>query len=97
MLNFWKKLQKVFLNGPFEVIWEERRFLSGNLESRVEFHKLRNLYNLEPFLDRDGLLHVRGRLGKSRLSHSETHPLVLLKQSNISVGIIRWLPMVEVE
>ena len=76
---------------------EERRFLSGNSESRVEFYKLRNLYNLEPFLDSDGLLHVRGGLGKSGLSHSETYPLVLLEQSNISVGIIRWLLMVEVE
>ena len=46
--------------------------------------------NFDPFLDGDGFLQVGGRLGKSRLSHIEAHPLVLPKQSNISEAIIQW-------
>ena len=69
---------------------EEIRILSANSDSRIGVNKSRKLYKLDPFLDSDGLLQVSGRLGKSRLSHSEAHPLVLLKQSNMSEAIIRW-------
>ena len=58
------------------------------MQSRIEFNKSSKLYKLDPFLDSDGLLRVGGRLGKSRLSHNEAHPLVLTKQSNISEAII---------
>ena len=58
------------------------------MQSRIEFNKSSKLYKLDPFLDSDGLLRVGGRLGESRLSHSEAHPLVLPKQSNISEAII---------
>ena len=61
---------------------EEIRILSANSDSRIE------LYKRGPFLDSDGLLRVGGRLGKSRLSHSEAHPLVLPKQNHISEAII---------
>ena len=80
---------------------EEIRVLSGNTDSRVEVNKSNNLYKLDPFLDSTGLLQVGGRLGKSRLSHSEVHPMVLQKRSNITEATIQWcheiLPMVEEE
>ena len=68
---------------------EEIRILSANSNTRIVVNKSSKLYKLDPFLDSDGLLRVGGRLGKSRLSHSEAHPFVLPKQSNISEAIIR--------
>ena len=69
---------------------EEIKILSVNSDSRIEVNKSSKVYKLNPFLDSDGLVRVGGRLWKSRLSHSEAHPLVLPKQSNISEAIIRW-------
>ena len=69
---------------------EEIRVLSAKSDSRVEVNKSSKLYKLDLFLDSDGLLRVGGRLGKSRLSSSEAHPLALPKQSNISEAIIQW-------
>ena len=69
---------------------EEIRVLSANSDSRIEINKSSKLHKLDPLLDSDGLLRGCGRLGKCRLSHSEAHPLVLLKQSNTSKVIIRW-------
>ena len=68
---------------------EEIRILSANSNTRIVVNKSSKLYKLDPFLDSDGLLRVGGRLWKSRLSHSEAHPFVLPKQSNISEAIIR--------
>ena len=69
---------------------EEIKILRANSDSRIGVNKSNKLYKLDPFLDSDGLLRVGGRLGKSRLSHSEAHLLALLKQSNISEAIIQW-------
>ena len=68
---------------------EEIRVLSANSDSRVKVKKSNKLYKLDPFLESDGLLRVGGRLGKSRLSNSKAHLLVLLKQSNKSEAIIQ--------
>ena len=58
---------------------EEIRVLIANSDSRVEVNKSNNVCKLDPFLDNTGLLQVGGRLRKSRLSHSEVHPVVLPK------------------
>ena len=55
---------------------EEISVLSSNSDSRVEVNKSSKLYNLDLFLDSNSLLRVGSRLGKSRLSNSEDHPLV---------------------
>ena len=73
-----------------ESFGEGIRVLSAKSDSRFEVNKSSKLYKLDPFLDSDSLLRVGGRLGKSRLSYSEAHPLVLPKQSNISEAIIQW-------
>ena len=62
---------------------EEVRVARANSDSRVKVNKSSNLYKPDPFLDSNGLLRVGGRLGKSRLSHNEAHPMILPKQSNI--------------
>ena len=51
----------------------EVRVLNANSDSRVEMSKLSNLYKIKPFLDSNVLLRVNGKLGESRLLHSETH------------------------
>ena len=82
-------------------VGEEIRILSANSNGRIRVNKSSKLYKFDPFLDSDGLLRVGGRLGKSRLSHSEAHPLVLPKQSSISKqsydGAMKMLPIVEEE
>ena len=44
---------------------------------------------LRPFCDRDGLIRVGGRLGRSPLTYSERHPIVLSKRSHLSLLIVR--------
>ena len=66
------------------------RVLNANSDRRVGVNESSKLYKLDPFLDSDGLLRVGGRLGKSRLPHSEAYSLDLPKQRNISEAIIRW-------
>ena len=66
------------------------RVLNANSDRWVEVNESSKLYKPEPFLDSDGLLRVGGRLGKSRLPHSEAYSLDLPKQRNISEAIIRW-------
>ena len=51
----------------------EVRVLNANSDSRVEMSKLSNLYKIKPFLVSNVLLRVNGKLGESRLLHSETH------------------------
>ena len=84
-----KAANSIVIMAQVKSFWEEIRVLSAKSDSRVEVNKSSKLYKLDPFLDSDGLLRVGGRLGKSRLSYSEAHPLVLLKQSNISEAIIQ--------
>ena len=66
------------------------RVLNANSDRGVELNESSKLYKLDPFLDSDGLLRVGGRLGKSRLPHSEAYSLDLPKQRNISEAIMRW-------
>ena len=56
---------------------EEIKVLSANSDNRIGVTKSSKFCKLDPFLDSDGLLQVGGRLGKSRLSHSEGCSLYL--------------------
>jgi hypothetical protein len=47
-----------------------------------------SLVNLDPFLDRDGLIRVGGRLGLSDLEYSQKHPVVLPKSHHVSQLVI---------
>ena len=48
------------------------------------------IYNLDPYLDKEGLLRVRGRLKKSNLHFSEIHPLLIGNKSKTATLIIEW-------
>ena len=52
--------------------------------------KSSKIYNLEPYLDKDGINRVLGRLNKSNLSNKYKNPIVILKGSPISKLIIAW-------
>ena len=101
MLNLWKRLQIASLEcGPIEVIWGRNKDSKCKHKQQNWRNKSRKLYKIDPFLDNDGLLQVVGRLGKSRLSHSEAHPLVQNKatyQKQSYDNAMKMLPMVAEE
>ena len=47
-----------------------------------------NIYKLDPFLDRCGLLRVDGRIQKSIVSEEMKHPVLLARKSEIAVIIM---------
>ena len=49
-----------------------------------------SVHQLDPFLDKDGLLRVGARLVKSNSSHELKHPVLIPKYYNISQLIIRF-------
>ena len=52
--------------------------------------KSSQIYNLDPYIDEDGIIRVGGRLDKSNLNNECKHPIVLPKGSPISKLIIAW-------
>ena len=56
---------------------------------RSHFLKKNSLYKLDPFIDDMGLIRVGGRLTNSTEPFEVKHPLILPKQSNLSVLLIR--------
>ena len=59
---------------------------SSHAGSRVP--RISSIHQLDPFLDKDGVLRVGGRLVKSNLSHE--HPVLVPKRCNISQLIFRY-------
>ena len=49
-----------------------------------------SIYQLDPFLDKDGVLRVGGRFVKSNLSHQLKHPVLVSKNCTISQLTIRY-------
>lgn len=47
------------------------------------------LLQLNPFLDKDGILRVGGRLSQSPLSADQRHPVIIDKKSHIAVLFVR--------
>ena len=54
----------------------------------VEIKKSSQIYNLDPYLDKDGIIRVGGRLDKSNLNNECKHLIMLPKGSPISKLII---------
>ena len=66
--------------------WKEMTAVNaGNRVPRTS-----SIHQLDPFLDKDGVLRVGGRLVKSNLSHELKHPVLVPKYCNISQLIIRY-------
>jgi hypothetical protein len=61
----------------------------NQLKERRRLLRKSNLVRLDPFLDRDGILRVGGRLNRSSLTFEEKHPIFLPKKHHLSQLIIR--------
>lgn len=59
-----------------------------DLENKPSTYKDK-LVNLSPFLDKNGLIRVGGRLQSSNLTFSQKHPMLLLSRDQITDRIIR--------
>ena len=74
--------------------------LKGNLEKfqeRDSAHRRNNtlkktssLYKLDPFVDKNGLLRIGGRIRRANVPLEVKHPLILPKKSHISDLIVRY-------
>ena len=59
------------------------------LETKSQVKSNSPIASLDPFLDKNGILRVGGRLNQSDLPHAEKHPALLPKGHHISLALIR--------
>ncbi|XP_017485298.1 PREDICTED: uncharacterized protein LOC108373869 isoform X2 [Rhagoletis zephyria] len=62
-----------------------------NLLASKPIDKRSPLLTLNPFLDKDGLLRVNGRLAHSTLSYNERHPIIIPEKSRYAALFLRFL------
>ena len=60
------------------------------LKKKGNIPRTSRIYGLDPYVYSDGLLRVGGRLRKGELDANIAHPVLLPKNSCMSVAIIRW-------
>ena len=79
--------------------WHQQQALSEEIKQlkntymQKEKHlkKKSGIYNLDPYLDKEGLLRDVGRLEKSNLNFSDIHPLLLIgNKSKKTAFIVEW-------
>ena len=74
---------------------QKRRFQKEinamNMEKdSVKLNKSSTIYNLDPFMDADGLIRVGGKLKHSHLNSSCKHPVLFPKQEKVTDLVIKW-------
>ena len=70
-----------------EAFYEEVETLRKNNSSGVLTRS--NVYRLDPFMDRNGLIRVGGRLRNAKLDYNMKHPVLLPKKVHITNLVIR--------
>ena len=60
-----------------------------NLSSKKPLSRKSIIYNLNPFIDEEGLIRVGGRLRRALLAYASRHQIILPKQSHLTHLIIR--------
>ncbi|XP_033979973.1 uncharacterized protein LOC117477426 [Trematomus bernacchii] len=60
------------------------------LEDGQTWSKQNTLEKLNPFVDKDGLLRVGGRLSSAELSEEEKHPLIIPRNHHIATLLVRY-------
>ncbi|XP_034005864.1 uncharacterized protein LOC117497939 [Trematomus bernacchii] len=55
----------------------------------INVHSHSSLVKLDPFLDKDGLLRVGGRIHKAQLEDQEKHPLILPASHHVATLLVR--------
>ena len=69
---------------------EIKQLKNTHMQKEKQLKKNSGIYNLDPYLDKEGLLRVGGRLKKSNLHFSEIHPLLIGNKSKTTTLIIEW-------
>jgi len=91
VLRFISNLRSEKVSGElsYNELTKAKNFLFRHTQKRAygtEFEKLKagknlskssSLYKLDPFIGKDNLLRIKGRLEKSQLSYDEKHPIIL--------------------
>ena len=60
------------------------------MQKEKQLTKKNGIYNLDPYLDKEGLFRVGGRLKKSNLHFSDIHPLLIGNKSKTAALIVEW-------
>ena len=88
-----KTMQRETFAMEIELL-EKKRETSKSVDgskarARRDVLRRSNLYRLNPFLDRDGILRVGGRLHRSDLSLGEKHPILFPKNHHLTKLLIQ--------
>lgn len=59
------------------------------LQNNKKLSTQSSLLCLNPFIDKEGLLRVRGRLSNANISYNQQHPIILPKHSQVTESIIQ--------
>ena len=60
------------------------------MEEKLILNKKNSISKLDPYVGRRGLLRVGSQIQNSTISDEMKHPVLLARNSEISVAIIRW-------
>lgn len=58
------------------------------LDKKNVSHKS-SILSLHPFLDKNGILRVEGRLGNSTLTYGQKHPIIIPKNGHLTTLLVR--------
>ncbi|CAC5382832.1 unnamed protein product [Mytilus coruscus] len=83
-----KRSEMAIIKYEQNVHFEEEIHVLQNIDRGKVLKKSSKLFKLNPFIDDNGLLRVRGRLERADLPYDAKHPIILPKDSNISKLII---------
>ncbi|XP_075167694.1 uncharacterized protein LOC142239814 [Haematobia irritans] len=61
-----------------------------NLQDKKQINNKSHILTLNPFLDKEGLLRVGGRLQNAGLSYSERHPVIIPEKSDFAMLFVRY-------
>ena len=89
-----KKVQREAFSNAIETL-ESLQLKDGAADREeakrrnVTMKRTSSLYRLDPFLDKDGILRVGGRIKQARISEEVKHPIILPKEGHVSKLVIR--------
>ena len=89
-----KKVQREAFSNEIEAL-ESLQLKDGAADREeakrrnVTMKRTSSLYRLDPFLDKDGILRVGGRIKQASISEEVKHPIILPKEGHVSKLVIR--------
>ena len=69
---------------------EIKQLRNTYMQKEKQIKKKRGIYNLDPYLDKEGLLRIGGRLKKWNLHFSDVHSLLIGGKSKTTSLIVEW-------